>query len=266
MKRPIIEPTNTPQEFKRLSPIGYSVKDASFFTYQGDKFMMCTYENNGLIVFKMVNGKYQFFQKLFTGWSLMWAPTVIEQENGILKVLCSDTFNSPMPFWVSERLCYFNYIPGIHPANPIKITMIGNEMGMIDPDVIKINGIYYLFYVIMDWNNGEWWDVYYSTSTSLTGPYYGRYNISQMQETGIEEAPCVIGDKLYWSSENSSFQSYISRGDLIIKNGAIEISQDMDIKIEAINSITCTHPSNNFGNLAATLKTTNEFFIAELLI
>ena len=263
MKHPIPEPSKKEYDFKRLTPVGYSVKDSCSFTYLGDNYILCTYVGiGGLALFKEVLGTYHYIQTIFKGWTDMWAPCVIE-ENGKLVVFCSDTGGAG-PFWRTQRIKYFEFEPGWQPNNPTEV-VFDDPKGMIDPEVIKIGEKYYLFYVIMDWNTGEWWDVYYSTSDNLLGPYHGEYNISQMIETGIEEAPHVIGDKLYWSVGDSQVDSHIRRGDLISNNNILNVSEDTNVKIKAVGSPVCTHPGSFEGKLRATLKDGNEFYIGELV-
>jgi len=265
MKQPILKSNDLVKYgFNRLTPPGISVKDSCSFEFGGIEYIICTnITDGGLVVFKKENGSYVVLQKLFSGWSMMWGPCVVE-ENGQLIVFCNDT-GGATPWWQTQDIKCFDWTPGGSPAN-FRNVAFEQDKGRIDPEVIKIGATYYLFYVIMDWNNGEWWDVYYSTSDTLAGPYSGEHNISQMIETGIEEAPHVIENNLYWSVGDSSYDSHIRRGDLVSSNGLLDVIEDTEFRLGAVGSDVATHPDSYNGKLRFTVKQGSSFFIAELII
>ena len=264
MKQPIIKsPDIIKYGYKRLSPGCTSVKDSCSFEFDGWEYMACTnVKDGGLIIFRNVNDTYQTFQKLFTGWGMMWAPCVIKKDGQIF-IFCSDT-DGLIPFWKTQNIKWFEWIPNQNPSMPKEIKF-DSLKGRIDPEIVKIGDTYVMFYVVMDWNNGEWWDVYYSISTDLLGPYIGEWNISQMVETGIEEAPHVIGDKLYWSVGDSEVNSHMRRGDLVSHNDVMNVVEDIDFRIGVVNSDICTHPDSFNGKIRATTKIGREFAIIEVL-
>lgn len=224
---------------------------------------MCTnLTDGGLVTLKRGPQGYQVFQKLFPGWSMMWAPCVVRDGDNLV-VFCSDT-SGGTPWWKMQRIKYFNYIPGRGISNVWNVDM-GHEKGVIDPEVCRINGKYVMFYVIMDWNitnegKTEWWDLYRSEANNLKGPYRNEKNLSHNTEYGIEEAPCVIGDYLYWSVKDSSKDSFIRRGRLTLAN----IEEDPDTLIGAVGSPICTHPDSWDGRLRATLKDGSNYYIGEM--
>jgi len=248
--------------YKRLSPKGTSVKDSCTFEINGWEYLACTnIKDGGLIIFRNVNGTYQIFHELFKGWGMMWAPCVIH-EAGRTFIFCNDS-GGLKPFWKTQDIKWFEWRPSQNPSMPKDIKFNSNK-GRIDPEIIKIGDTYVMFYVIMDWNNGEWWDIYYSISDKLLGPYSGEWNISQMIETGIEEAPHVIDNMLYWSVGDSNVSSHIRRGDLVAHDNIMNVVEDRGFRMGATDNDICTHPDSFEGKIRATVKIGHEFAIVEI--
>lgn len=136
-------------DFETLTE-GISVKDSSSFVHNGIDCMMCTnIADGGIVTFKRAgNGAYEVFQKLFVGWTRMWAPCVMEHE-GRLIVFVTDT-GGKEPWYKYERMKWFEYMPGrgVAALNPVDM---GHNFGVIDPEVIRIDGLYRMIYAITDW-------------------------------------------------------------------------------------------------------------------
>lgn len=265
IKQPIIKSRDViPYKFRPLV-YGISVKDSFSIEHDEREYMMCTnMDDGGLVVLGRVGESFVPVQTLFPGWTDMWAPCLVRDGDEYI-VFCSDT-EGKRPFWKMQRIKFFRWYPGMGVDTP-QIYTVPFSVGpksRIDPEIMQIGDTFYLFYVVMDLNNGEWWDVYYSTSKSLTGPYEGEYNISQMVEHGIEEAPRVIGNQLYWSIENCDINSTLRRGDMEMNNGTLNVIEDENFKMAAISSPVCTHPDEFKGKIRATLKNAaGRFYIGE---
>lgn len=266
MKYPLIKSKYVIKyDFERLTPPHISVKDSCSFGWHGEEYMMCTnLTDGGLVTLRRnhASGLYNPTQRIFPGWSKMWAPCVIEDGDNLI-VFCCDTGGAE-PWYKTERIKWFRYTPG-QPVTDVWSIDMGHEKGVIDPEVCRINGKFVMFYVIMDWNTvnegkKEWWDIYRSEGNHLTGPYRNEKNLSHNTEYGIEEAPCVIGEYLYWSVKDSSKDSFIRRGRLTLTN----IEEDPDTLIGAVGSPLCTHPDAWQGKLRATLKEGPDYYIGEM--
>lgn len=268
MKQPIVASnTEVKYGFKRVSPVGISVKDSSSIFIGGNEYIACTnLSDGGIVIFQDGN----LWSTLYKGWRDMWAPCFVIPEGAEnttqVSIVCSDT-EGAQPFWQTQRIKrlsppYYHRVKNIH---------IESNKGVIDPEIVKIGNFYYMFYVVMDWHNGEWWDVYASRSLSWEGPYTNEHNISQMVEQGIEEAPHYnpFDNMLYWSVKDSEVNSSSRRGVLTMGVlGRINVEEDLKFRMGATGSDICTHPDHNplTGRFRATLKADNgDFFIAELL-
>ena len=246
-------------KFKRLTPENYSVKDSYSFAWKGVEYIICTnISDGGLIVFKKIVNNYVFHSKMFQGWTMMWAPCVIEYQDQLI-VICSDT-DGLEPWWQMQRIKYFSYDPNVKTHGELQSMDLGHDKGVIDPEIIQIGNKYYMFYVIMDWNytlegQWEWWDIYYSVADNPLGPYQEEHNISQCVEHGIEEAPFynLYDNYFYYSVKNSVNDSHIRRGILIMKNGIMDVKPDRNALISATDSLTCTHPDAWNNKIRATL-------------
>ena len=246
-------------KFKRLTPEGVSAKDSCSFEWQGREFMICDNQTtNGLILYETIGGVFAEIKRLFEGWRYVWAPCIVEHK-GRLILYFSDTAGVPGNFWITQRIRYIdNFIPG-HNYTSYQTLDLGNDKGVIDPDLIRIGDKFYLFYVIIHWNRTrvgwEWWDIYYSVADHPLGPYKEIHNVSQCVEGGIEEAPFFNPDDgyFYYSCGDSVAGSVIRRGKPIMNESGLNIEPDQKTIIAAANSPTCTHPDAWHGKLRATL-------------
>jgi len=267
MKQPIIKSTlPVAYKFTRLTPTGYSVKDSCSFAWLGVDYMICTdIAVGGLSVFKFVNGEWLFHQRLFSGWSRMWAPCVIEVDN-VLWVFCNDTGGAE-PFWQTQRIKRFSYDPVKKTCGGVIPVDVGADQGVIDPEIFTVGNTVYMAVTVMDWKNGEWWDIWCSKASHPFGPYTGIRNFSGVEEHGQEEAFQFnkYDGFCYWSIGDSSVNAEIRRGSLLADaSGNLNISEDFYFKMKAEGSPICTHPDSWNGRLRATLKDSNGFYIGEI--
>lgn len=266
MKQPIVKSNQGINYFfNNITDVNIQLKDSCSF----DNDMVCTNTSEGGIVWLKkdpIDEKYKVYHKFHIGKTYMWAPTVFKFNNSYF-VLCSNIDeNSSLPWWKTQNFKWFwltenSYTPTLQDFN--------FRPGVIDPELFKFNGKYYISYVVMDWNNGEWWDIYVSESENLFGPYTNETNISQMTEYGIEEAPFYnsIDGYFYWSVKSCDVDSFTRRGKLKFENGKLNVEEDSNTIIKAFGSPVCTHPDYNpqTGKLRATLRDPNGvFYIGEM--
>lgn len=272
--------------FRQVNYMSLSIKDSYSFSFKDINYFIATnVSEGGLAVYRQSNSLYKLYDKCLSGWTRAWAPYVFIQDNKLVVLFC-DTSNNP--WWKTQRIKRMDYDIENKLWGDIKDVIIGdNSKGVIDIDIIHIGEWYYMFYVVMDWNEvsnevsnathegkWEWWDIYYSVSQNPLGPYIEEINLSDTTEYGIEEAPHVNkGDgMLYWSVRASDEDSIIRRGDLKatgnLSCGALklQIEEDKYFKMSANNSFTCTHPDSFKGRIRATLReSSGRFYIGELV-
>jgi len=272
-------------DFLQLTPITHNVKDSFTFSYGGFTWVICTNvdqgpNGGGLTVFKEVNGILTFHANLFTGRYKMWAPRVVIEDD-VLYVLVTDTQGTGNePDWYNHmrafKFQYAIFSPTNWCSNPGKIVVGDDSFGIIDVELFKIGEFYYLCYVIMDWHQGEWWDLWCSCANNWSGPFTSpnKVNFSGATEHGIEEAPCYNKDDgmFYFSVNDSATISSLRRGYLISSginadgSQILNLSEDDMFRMQDVSGGLCTHPDFWKGKIRATGKGVHGYHIMEQII
>lgn len=278
--------------FKRLTPIDEDAKDSCSFTFKDENYMMCTNcKKGGILVLKEdSNGDFITYDKLFEGWTWVWAPTIFKEHNQ-LYIYFSDTEGRDAHDTISaanaSRLLMVRYnVETKKISSPTKVKVGDDSFGLIDPYVKLVDNIYFMLYVNVKRHTikkyASWlpkflaklfrlydeddrvWDIYYATSDRKEGPFTNP-RLLVPPETIIEEAPFwpdfdPDGDFIYWSEKPSDMGSYVKRGRVVVQGKKLVLHRDSSYKLEWDNTITTTHPDFFDGKIRATLKTEESLF------
>ena len=170
-----------------------SLKNSQFFDWHGTQYLAATdMERGGTVILQYSGIKWEEYMLVYPGEWMMWAPNPVVIDNELWFFVCDHDGEEVIDGdnWTDNMRVYAHTVD-IDTATygPLfEIDIDGEEVGVIDPYIVKIGDWYYLFHARLDiLNPDSYWDIYYSVSDNPLGPFkHG--NRLDVNDRGIDEA------------------------------------------------------------------------------
>lgn len=167
----------------------YSLKNSQYFEWNDKWYIAATdMERGGTIILENTEYGWREYMLMFPGYYMMWAPNIINIDGKLYVFVCDhNTGIDDNDFTDNMRIYTHQIYMNEKDYGPLERVYIeGDEVGVIDPFVVRIDEWYYMFHVKI---NGEthFWDIFYSISDNITGPYTNSIRLN-IDDRGIDEA------------------------------------------------------------------------------